>query len=104
MENGYSGTSPAEQEQTARLRALAQRLAQIRRAGVSTAPWYMVNIGHPAVMPLYEAWLRGRRGQEPALAYGPPGDAARLEFELGLLSEETLRRLERWAAKATARK
>lgn len=52
-------------------------------------PYYMVNIGHPAVASIYAKW-RARQGP----AGCPPGDEERTAFELEMMSPAARRLLE----------
>lgn len=52
-------------------------------------PYYMVNIGHPAVAAIYEKW-RAQQGPR----WAPPSDEARTAFELQMMSSTARQMLE----------
>lgn len=52
-------------------------------------PYYMVNIGHPAVVSIYEKW-RAQQGPR----WAPPSDEARTAFELQMMSSIARQMLE----------
>lgn len=54
----------------------------------------MININNHAIIGMYKEWVKTGCGNEYA-SYGPPGDTARFGFELSLLNEETIQRLEK---------
>ena len=51
-------------------------------------PYYLLNVQQRALKGLYVEFMT-----ENGLRYGPPGDEERLRWELGLLSNEALRRV-----------
>lgn len=84
-----------EQEQLEQLarRVWAERKIAAERAKrmrIPPPPWYMLNLGHPAIRALYDQWQAGKgwhRGDAP-------GDIERTCFELELLGEEARREIE----------
>lgn len=72
---------------------LAERILDYERRQADLAtpslrgsyPWYMMNLRNPAALALYTAW----HGQQ-----GAPGDRERLEWELGLMTDDVLEALE----------
>lgn len=54
------------------------------------APYYMLNIGHPA---LRELWKQYRAHAAPAIC--PVSDAERIAWELSLLNDEALKAIEK---------
>lgn len=65
--------------------ARGKAAARAQRLRTPPPPYYMMNLNHPVVRALYDAW-KAARGIWPQ---DPPGDAERTEFELSLLSAET---------------
>lgn len=81
-----------EQEQLEELarRVWAERqieAARAKRLGIKGTPYYMMNLGHPAVRTLYDEWkaAKGLRREDA------PGDIERTCFELELLGPEARR-------------
>ena len=68
-------------------RELAEMIAAERREVCENnprAPWYMININHPAIGPLYKRW------RESTGEIFPPSDVDRILWELKLLKPEVL--------------
>lgn len=66
--------------------------ARAKRMGTAEPPVYMMNLGHPVVRMLYDAWKAGMGlRREDA-----PGDAERTAFELGMLNRAARREVERY--------
>lgn len=94
-----------QEELAARVYEARGKAAQrAKRLHTPPPPFYMMNLGHPVVRALYDAWKAARPVRKgtsaPALPPGrmggrgiwpqdPPGDVERTEFELSLLSAET---------------
>lgn len=76
---------------------LAPRIVARRRqlaaevSGRKAPPFYMLNVGHPAIAPLYAAYLKHGLDGTPVSA--PPGDEQRTRFELTLLTTSALYRM-----------
>ena len=51
-------------------------------------PWYFINVNHPAINPIYGAWM-AKQGHHRA-----PSDVERTRFELSLLSNGALKYME----------
>lgn len=51
-------------------------------------PWYFINVNHPAISPIYGAWM-AKQGHRTA-----PSDMERTRFELSLLSNGALKYME----------
>lgn len=61
------------------------------RAFKNREPWYMLNIAHPVIEPLYARWRLKRQIPQ----HYPPSDRERMMFELDLLNSGTLAELEK---------
>lgn len=74
--------------------ALADRVfgtVNRERAARNKEPWYMLNIAHPVIEPLYARW----RLRHKIPMHYPPSDHERMMFELDLLNSGTLAELEK---------
>ena len=74
-----------DEELVARILEERRRIAR-KKPGV---PYYMINIGHPAVAAIYEKW-RAQQGPR----WAPPSDEARTLFELQMMNGTARRMLE----------
>lgn len=78
----------AENERAALIERMAPLVLEDRRnvtdRKTTQAPWYFININHPAMRPFYEAWIHARETRIP------PGDIERTQFELSLLTNKAL--------------
>lgn len=74
-----------DEELVSRILEERRRIAR-QKPGV---PYYMINIGHPAVAAIYEKW-RAQQGPR----WAPPSDEARTAFELQMMSGTARRMLE----------